>query len=157
MFVFGCAISISTVAQGGPPAGYLRSNHHFPPGRLVIDRVPNFGWNLGFNLLIDGQPMGSIAQGHSFSTWLPAGTHVLTVHKVPARLYLHRLRQAANIAARCGAPCTPPCGIQVLFISTRAGLADARRGTGKITVMVPHNSVTDLFKTVRGLGFTACC
>ena len=53
MLVFGCAIFISTIAQSGPP-GYLRSNHHFPPGRLTIDRVANFGWNLGFSLQIDG-------------------------------------------------------------------------------------------------------
>jgi hypothetical protein len=84
MLVFGCAIFISTVAQGGPPPAYLRSNHHFPPGRIVIDRTPNFGWNLGFNLLIDGRPAGSVAQGRSYAAWLPAGPHVLTVQKVPA-------------------------------------------------------------------------
>jgi len=49
-----------------------------------VDRTPNFGWNLGFNLLIDGRPVGSVAQGHSYSAWLPVGPHVLTVHKVPA-------------------------------------------------------------------------
>jgi hypothetical protein len=83
MLVFGCAIFISTVAQGERPRGYLRSNH-VPPGRLTVDRAPNFGWNLGFHLLIDGRPMGSVAQGHSYSTWLSAGPHVLTVQKVPA-------------------------------------------------------------------------
>jgi hypothetical protein len=83
MLVFGCAIFISTVAQGERPRAYLRSNH-VPPGRLTVDRAPNFGWNLGFNLLIDGRPMGSVAQGHSYSTWLSAGPHVLTVQKVPA-------------------------------------------------------------------------
>src|SRR6185369_4925233 len=83
MLVFGCAIFISIVAQGGPQS-YLRSNHHFPPGRIIVDRTPNFGWNLGFYLLIDGRSVGSVAQGHSYSTWLPAGPHVLTVHKVPA-------------------------------------------------------------------------
>ena len=84
MLVFGCAIFISSVAQGGPPPRYLRSNHHFPPGHIIVDRTPNFGWNLGFNLLIDGRPVGSVAQGHSYSAWLPVGPHVLTVHKVPA-------------------------------------------------------------------------
>ena len=83
IFVFICAIFISTVAQGGPPSRYLRSNHHFPPGRLTVDRTPNFGWNLAFNLQIDGRPVADVAQGHSYTTWLPAGPHVLTVRKVP--------------------------------------------------------------------------
>ncbi|HEU0208611.1 MAG TPA: hypothetical protein VFQ78_06505 [Candidatus Udaeobacter sp.] len=82
IFSFVCAIVISTVAQAGPTSGYLRSRH-IPPGHLIIDRVPNFGWNLAFNLRIDGRPVANLAQGHSYNTWLSAGPHVLTVHKVP--------------------------------------------------------------------------
>jgi hypothetical protein len=96
MLVFGCAIFISTIAQGGPPRGYLRSNH-FPPGRLIVDRIPNFGWNLGFNLQIDGRPVGSVALGHSYSTWLPAGPHVLTVTKVPATGFTAPTSTTVNI------------------------------------------------------------
>ena len=95
MLAFGCAIFISTVAQAG--ARYLRSNHHFPPGRLIVDRIPNFGWNLGFNLQIDGRPVGSVAQGRSYSTWLPAGPHVLTVHKVPATGFTAPTSTTVNI------------------------------------------------------------
>ncbi|MGE5213622.1 MAG: hypothetical protein ACM3NN_08030 [Nitrospirota bacterium] len=80
MLVFGCAMFISTLAQGG--AAYLRSNH--APGRLTINRAANFGWNLGFNLQIDGRPVTALAKGHSYSTFLPAGPHVLTVSRVPA-------------------------------------------------------------------------
>ena len=96
IFVFICAIFIIAVAQGGPPSGYLRSNHH-PPGRLMIDRVPNFGWNLAFNLQIDGRPVANIAQGHSYSTWLAAGPHVLTVHKVPTVGYTVPTSTTVNI------------------------------------------------------------
>ncbi len=96
MLVFGCAIFISTVAQGGPPS-YLRSNHHFPPGRIIVDRTPNFGWNLGFNLLIDGRPVTTLVQGHSYSTWLSAGPHVLTVHKVPATGFTAPTSTTVNI------------------------------------------------------------
>jgi len=78
---FGGAVLVSTAAQGGPPGGYY--SRHAPPGRLIVDRVPNFGWNLAFNLQIDGRPVANVAQGHSYSTWLPAGPHVLTVQKVP--------------------------------------------------------------------------
>lgn len=95
--VFGCAIFVGAIAQGRPPARYLRSNHHFPPGHIIVGRAPNFGWNLAFNLLIDGQPVGSVAQGHSFNTWLPAGTHVLTVHKVPATGFTAPTSTTVNI------------------------------------------------------------
>src|SRR5437867_8716628 len=71
ILAFGCAISISTVAQASSP-----------PGRLMVDRVPNFGWNLGFHLQIDGRSVASIARGQQYDGWLPAGRHVLTVHKV---------------------------------------------------------------------------
>jgi len=96
MLVFGCAIFISTIAQSGPP-GYLRSNHHYPPGRLTIDRVANFGWNLGFALQIDGRPVTSVVQGHSYTTLLPAGPHVLTVTKVPATGYSAPTSTTVNI------------------------------------------------------------
>jgi hypothetical protein len=96
MLAFGCAIFISSVAQGSPPSGYLRSSH-VPPGHITIDRAPNFGWNLGFNLQIDGRPVGSVAQGHSYSTWLSAGPHVLTVLKVPAVGYTEPTSTTVNI------------------------------------------------------------
>jgi hypothetical protein len=96
IFAFVCAIFISTIAQGGPPSGYLRSSH-VPPGRLTIDRVPNFGWNLGFNLQIDGRPVATLVQGRSYSTWLSAGPHVLTVLKVPAVGYTEPTSTTVNI------------------------------------------------------------
>jgi hypothetical protein len=71
---FGCAISISTVAQASPQVA---------GARLTVQRVPNFGWNLAFNLQIDGRSVASIVQGRRYDGWLPAGRHVLTVHKVP--------------------------------------------------------------------------
>ena len=72
ILAFVCAISISSVVQGS----------HLP-GRLIVQRVPNFGWNLAFHLQIDGTSVANIAQGHRFEAWLPAGRHVLTVSKVP--------------------------------------------------------------------------
>jgi len=91
---FVYAVLISTVAQAG--SDYLRYNHH-PPGRLIVDRVPNFGWNLAFNLQIDGRPVADVVQGRSYSTWLPAGTHVLTVHKVPTVGYTEPTSVTVNI------------------------------------------------------------
>jgi hypothetical protein len=71
ILAFVCSVSAGTGA-------------YRPPGHLVIVRSPNFGWNLGFNLEIDGRPAGSIVQGRHFHAWLPAGPHVLTVFKVPS-------------------------------------------------------------------------
>ena len=96
IFAFIFAIFISTVAQGGPTSGYLRSAH-IPPGRLTVNRVPTFGWNLGFNLQIDGRPVANVAQGHSYNTWLSAGPHVLTVHKVPNVGYTEPTSTTVNI------------------------------------------------------------
>src|SRR5215468_9217121 len=96
ILVIGCATFISTVAQGGP-GGYLRSNHYFAPGTLTIDRAANFGWNLGFNLQIDGQSVTSVVQGRRFSTQLPAGPHVLTVQQVPARGFTAPTSVTVNI------------------------------------------------------------
>jgi hypothetical protein len=92
-FGIGCAMFIN-LAQGG--AGYLRSNH-VPPGRLIIDRSPNFGWNIGYHLQIDGRPVTSVARGHSYSTWLSAGPHVLTVLKVPSTGYQEATSTTVNI------------------------------------------------------------
>ena len=94
ILAFGYGTFISTVAQAG--AGYLRSSH-VPPGRLIIDRAPNFGWNLGFNLQIDGRPVTNLVQGRGYSTWLPAGPHVLTGIKVPAVGYTAPTSTTVNI------------------------------------------------------------
>jgi len=68
ILAFVCAISTSTVTQARPPLG-----------RVVVKRVPQFGWNLGFQLQIDGRSMGTIARGYDYDGWLPAGRHLLTV------------------------------------------------------------------------------
>jgi hypothetical protein len=91
VLVLGCALC--TLAQ----AGSAYSRYHAAPGRLTIERSPNFGWNLGYHLQIDGRPMGSVAQGHSYSVWLPPGPHVLTVLRVPASGYIEPTSTTVNI------------------------------------------------------------
>ena len=73
ILVFLCAASIET-------ADARRAR---PAGRLIVLRPANFGWNLAFNLAIDGRPVGNVVQGRYYHTWLPAGEHVLTVRKLP--------------------------------------------------------------------------
>jgi hypothetical protein len=70
IFSFICAVLSGTaVAQ--------------PGGHLVVLRSANFGWNVGFDLQIDGRPVGNLVQGRYYHTWVPAGAHVLTIRKLP--------------------------------------------------------------------------
>ena len=70
VLVLVSAVSIGSIA--GQPAGLL-----------IVDRVPNFGWNIGVHLQIDGRDVANIVQGRRYSGFLPAGRHVLTVWPVP--------------------------------------------------------------------------
>jgi hypothetical protein len=81
---FVCAVSFGTASAQ-------------PGGRLVILRSPNFGWDLAFNLQIDGRSVGSFAQGHQYDAWVPAGHHVLTVRKVPYAALSEPTSTAVNI------------------------------------------------------------
>ena len=64
-----CAISTSTVAQA-----------RLPLGRVVVKRDPGFGWNLAFDLQIDGRSVATLVRGRAYDAWLPAGRHLLTVN-----------------------------------------------------------------------------
>ncbi len=78
IFSFICAVSIGTAVAGA--AGNWGAR---PGGHLVVLRTPNFGWNVAFNLEIDGRSVATVVQGRDYHTWLPAGEHVLTVRKLP--------------------------------------------------------------------------
>jgi len=86
ILAFAYAISIGTVVQGSPPLG-----------RLIVQRVPNFGWNLAFHLQIDGGSVANIVQGDRYDGWVPAGRHVLTVHKVPYVGYVEPTSTTVNV------------------------------------------------------------
>ncbi len=50
-----------------------------PGGRLIVLRVPNFGWNLSLHLQIDGRTVANVVQGRRYDHSIPAGRRVLTV------------------------------------------------------------------------------
>jgi tetratricopeptide (TPR) repeat protein len=67
-------------AEPGPSAETAVAQ---PGGRLIVLRAPNFGWNLGLNLKIDGRTAANIVQGRRYDDFVPAGRHMLTVSAVP--------------------------------------------------------------------------
>ena len=70
IFSFICAVLSGTaVAQ--------------PGGHLLVLRSANFGWNVGFDLQVDGRPVANVVQGRYYHAWVPAGEHVLTIRKLP--------------------------------------------------------------------------
>ena len=88
ILAFVGAISITSVADGGESPRF---------GRLIVQRVPNFGWNLAFLLQIDGRPVTSIVQGRHYDSWVPAGRHVLTVYKVPVVSFVEPTSTTVNV------------------------------------------------------------
>ncbi len=79
ILVFICASWVTTVV-GQPPSNSARTGYG---GRLIVQRAPNFGWNLAVHLQIDGRAVTNIVQGRRYDGLMPAGRHVLTVSAVP--------------------------------------------------------------------------
>ena len=52
-------------------------------GHLVIDRVANFGSDLGLVVSIDGKDVGTFSEGRKYSGELPAGEHTIIVRVDP--------------------------------------------------------------------------
>jgi hypothetical protein len=87
ILVFVCVISnASTAAQSA--------------GRLIVIRVPNFGWNIVLNLKIDGRTVANVVQGRRYDHVVPAGRHVLTVSAVPNSYYSDPTSTVLNVRPR---------------------------------------------------------
>ena len=52
-------------------------------GHLIVTRVANFGENLALVVSVDGKDVGSFSEGRSYSGYLSAGQHVITVRADP--------------------------------------------------------------------------
>jgi hypothetical protein len=84
ILVFVCVLSNwSTAAQSG--------------GRLIVMRVPNFGWNVVLNLKIDGRTVANVVQGRRYDHFVPAGRHVLTISAVPNTYYSEPTSTVLNV------------------------------------------------------------
>ncbi|HEY7001705.1 MAG TPA: hypothetical protein VH330_08175 [Candidatus Udaeobacter sp.] len=72
-----------------------------PPnsGRVLINRVANFGSDLSLVVSVDGKDVGSFTEGTSYSGYLPAGQHHITVRVDPNRTGANPGRKTLNVQA----------------------------------------------------------
>ena len=52
-------------------------------GHVLITRVANFGSDLSLVVSVDGKDVGSFTEGRSYSGYLPAGHHTITIRVDP--------------------------------------------------------------------------
>jgi hypothetical protein len=52
-------------------------------GRLLVNRVANFGSNMSLVVSVDGKDVGSFTEGRNYSGYLPAGQHVIMARVDP--------------------------------------------------------------------------
>ena len=68
-------------------------------GHLVIDRVANFGSDLGLVVSIDGKDVGTFSEGRKYSGDLPAGEHTIIVRVDPNRTDAQPAQVKLNVEA----------------------------------------------------------
>ena len=76
---FACVIATGCATQPGAATGPIPPNS----GRLMVNRVANFGSDLSLVLSVDGKDVGSFPEGQQYSGYLPAGQHVITARVDP--------------------------------------------------------------------------
>jgi hypothetical protein len=91
---FACLISVGCAT--GPGAATAP-----PPnsGRLLVNRVANFGSDLSLVLSVDGKDVGSFTEGRSYSGYLPAGQHVIVARVDPNQTGARAARKTLNVQA----------------------------------------------------------
>ena len=68
-------------------------------GHLLIDRVANFGADLGLVVSIDGKDVGTFSEGRNYSGDLPAGQHTIIVRVDPNRTDAQPAQIKLNVVA----------------------------------------------------------
>lgn len=91
-----CACVIATGCTTQPGAATAP-----PPnsGRLLINRVANFGSNMALVVSVDGKDVGSFTEGQNYSGYLPAGQHVVTARVDPNQTGAGPARKTLNVKA----------------------------------------------------------
>ena len=68
-------------------------------GHLLIDRVANFGADLGLVVSIDGKDVGTFSESRNYSGDLPAGQHTIIVRVDPNRTDAQPAQIKLNVVA----------------------------------------------------------
>ena len=72
---FACAIFVSSTET--------QARDSRAGGRLIVQRVPNFGTNLVAQLSIDGKKVADIPRDQHYEGFVSAGHHMLTIQALP--------------------------------------------------------------------------
>ena len=85
MKTYNSVTHILSLACAALIAAFVANQANAAPdsGHLVIDRVANFGSDLGLVVSIDGKDVGTFPDGRTYSGDLPAGEHTIIVRVDP--------------------------------------------------------------------------
>ena len=90
-----CAGLIFTGCATNQATGPIPANS----GRLLVNRVANFGSDLSLILSVDGKDVGSFTEGRSYSGYLSAGQHVIAARVDPNPGGTRPARKTLNVKA----------------------------------------------------------
>jgi len=91
-----CAGLIAVCAANQAGAGTEPSSNS---GHVLIDRVANFGTDLGLVVSIDGKDVGTFSEGRNYSGDLSAGEHTIIVRVDPNRTDAQPAQVKLNVIA----------------------------------------------------------
>jgi hypothetical protein len=74
LILIGCGTTQQGAATAPIPAN---------SGRLLVNRVANFGSNMSLVVSVDGKDVGSFTEGNNYSGYLPAGQHTIVARVDP--------------------------------------------------------------------------
>src|SRR6516165_10217404 len=66
-------------------------------GRLMVNRVANFGDRISLSLSVDGKEVARLVEGHSYDGYLAPGQHLISATVVPNLVYSPVWQKQINI------------------------------------------------------------
>ena len=91
-FLFAIAVTALACALVPKPAFAADT------GKLTVNRSAKFGTKMVLDVYLDGKRVGQLVRGRSYTTSLPAGTHVVKVQASP-RKAMNEASKQVTIAA----------------------------------------------------------
>ena len=89
LILIGCETTQPGAASAPPPNS----------ARLLVNRVANFGSDLGLVVSVDGKDVGSFSEGRNYSGYLSAGQHVIAARVDPNPTGARPARKTLNVKA----------------------------------------------------------